>query len=213
MRGGGAPAQSAIDALVKTHPVTLYQTAQCDKPCNDGRQLLDRRGVPYRAVNVDSQEKLEELKKLSDAASVPVLVVGPTVIKGYDLQTWTQALDAAGYQSTAPATAVGPRAQPPASAAPVAAAKPQKAPAPKLRPDLTARLFVSDSCGQPCEDARNALSERGVSVNQISVSDPDGLEELQRISGGKNVPVTVVGQILIRGFNPAQYRDAIDNAP
>jgi len=129
------------------------------------------------------------------------------------LQTWTQALDEAGYPATATGARVQPPAAPQASASPIPAAKTQKAPPPKMRADLTARLFISDACGKPCDDARNALSERGISVNEISVADPDAREELQHISGGTNVPVTVIGPVLLRGFDPAQFREAIDRSP
>jgi glutaredoxin len=108
VKGAGAPPPpSALDKAVAANPVTLYQTAECDKPCRDARGLLAKRGVPFRTVDVDTQEKLAELQKVSGIAGVPVLRVGPTVIKGYQMQSWNQALDLAGYPGSPPSASPG----------------------------------------------------------------------------------------------------------
>jgi glutaredoxin len=207
LKAADEPADSGISAelqaAVKNHPVTLYQSRECVEPCRRARELLAKRGVPHRIVDVDDQGKFEQLRKLSGAGSVPVLVVGKSLSQGYEQQAWNDALDAAGYPRSAPAgRAPGPGA--------VKTGVPSSPPKPAR--ELSARLFVSAECGSPCEQARVLLAERGVKVTEISASDPGGFSELQRVSGGATVPVMVIGEKVLKGFAPGQYNDALDKA-
>lgn len=83
------------------HPITLYANA-CGAPCDQARQLLAERGVPFS--NKDPQASPEaqaELQKLTGRLSVPVLVVGKERIDGFESGRWHAALDQAGYPSSA----------------------------------------------------------------------------------------------------------------
>ncbi len=103
-------------------PVTLYITS-CGGPCDQARQLLAERGVPYSTKDPQaSPEAQAELKKLTGQSRVPVLVVGSDKIDGFETGQWHAALDKAGY----PKTPI-PRAKPAPAAAPPA---PAAAPAP-----------------------------------------------------------------------------------
>lgn len=110
----------------KKNPVTLYAN-NCGEPCDNARQFLSKRGVPFVTKNPEaSQADADALKKLIGALEVPVLVLGKNPIKGYDAGSWEAALDAAGYLKTAAVT-------------PQAAAKPTLAPAVKSEPAPTAK--------------------------------------------------------------------------
>ena len=99
-------------------PVTLYASA-CGAPCDQARQLLGERGVPYSAKDPQaSPEAHAELKNLTGRSSVPVLVVGSEKIDGFETGQWQAALDKAGYPKT-----------PPPGTNPAPASKPAAAPA------------------------------------------------------------------------------------
>ena len=102
-------------------PVTLFSTG-CGAPCDQARQLLSERGVPYSSKDPQvSPEANAELKKLTGRLSVPVLVVGQDKIDGFETGQWQALLDKAGYP-TSPAPgrkpAAAPEAAVPAPAAP-----------------------------------------------------------------------------------------------
>jgi len=105
----------AVQQAAKTFPVTLYSAATCETPCKDARDLLAKRGVPYSEVAISEQKQLDELKRISGGDEVPVLVVGKSVIKGFEAGSYNGALDTAGYPLNAPSTAA--RAPKPAEAA------------------------------------------------------------------------------------------------
>ncbi len=87
----------ALKQAREKYPVTLYVT-QCGLPCDQARQLLADRGVPYSAKNPEtSPEDQNALKKLTGELNVPVLLVGSDKIDGFESGQWNAALDRAGY--------------------------------------------------------------------------------------------------------------------
>ncbi len=86
----------ALQMARKSNPVTLYTTPGCEA-CGEARKLLNARGVPFREVSVDSEKDLDELKKTVGSNSVPSIVVGETVQKGFEETAYNRVLDAAGY--------------------------------------------------------------------------------------------------------------------
>lgn len=104
--GGNVVQTSALSysaqLAVKNFPVTLYSSADCGQPCADGRNLLVKRGVPFKEISVGDEKSREALEKASGSAEVPVLAVGHDVRKGYLQETWHGALDAAGYPKSGP---------------------------------------------------------------------------------------------------------------
>jgi glutaredoxin len=103
-------------------PVTLY-SFDCGEVCRQAEALLNRRGVPYSGVNVETPEGAEQLSKMTGELRAPVLQVGDrTFIKGYSEAQWNKALDEAGYpKAPAPRTTVAGRAPPTEPAATAAA--------------------------------------------------------------------------------------------
>lgn len=193
----------------KNYPVTLYTSPECAEPCKEARDLLAKRGVPHRAVEVSDQKTFDELKRATGSNSVPVMLVGTAMEKGFEESRYHAALDAAGYPREGPPLAApAPAAAPPKPAAPRAVTAAQEE-APAGEP---VQLFTSPECGSPCKEARALLAQRGISVKEIATDDPQGFDELQRVSGGTLVPVMVIGNNVLRGFEPTQYNAALDAA-
>lgn len=109
-------------------PVTLY-ASDCGTLCDQARQLLNDRGVPYS--NKDPQaspEALAELKKVTGHSNVPVIVVGKERINGFEPGHWHATLDRAGYPKFA---LPGRKPAPEAAPTPAAPASPAQPPAPE----------------------------------------------------------------------------------
>ena len=69
-------------------PVTLYSFS-CGEVCTQAEGLLNRRGVPFTTVNVETPEGAEQLTKMTGELRAPVLQVGDrTFVKGYSESQW-----------------------------------------------------------------------------------------------------------------------------
>jgi glutaredoxin len=103
--GGPAPAGAAaasapepfeLQQARSKYPITLYTTPGCEA-CAEARKLLNGRGLPFSEVSVTEEAQLEELKKVSGGTSVPAMVVGSSVQRGFEPGLYQRTLDAAGY--------------------------------------------------------------------------------------------------------------------
>jgi glutaredoxin len=103
-------ASYALQQAMKNYPVTLYTAPGCKEGCPETRQLLDKRGVPFREVAVTDENASQALKKATGDNKVPALIVGSVVQIGYEPQAIQNALDTAGYPRT-PAYSGKPPAQ------------------------------------------------------------------------------------------------------
>ncbi len=129
------------------YPVTLYTTADC-LPCDNGRKLLQQRGVPYSERTIGSEEDAQALERLIGARTVPALTIGAQPLRGFSDTDWASYLDAAGYPKesklprTWPATVPTPLVQRAVVAAPEArpAPAPQAPPAPEVPQPGTIRF-------------------------------------------------------------------------
>lgn len=96
--GGKAAAQSG--QVAQKFPVVLYTTPQCTS-CAMARAYLDKRKVPFTDKNVEgNQELLKELKEKTGSLTVPTIMVGSKIMKGYLESLLEGELDAAGYPKT-----------------------------------------------------------------------------------------------------------------
>lgn len=93
---------------MKEYPVSLYTSPMCKDPCQRAREHLNKRGVPFKEVQVWDVSSNEELKRVSGSSQVPVLVVGASVHAGYGPGAFDELLDSARYPK---AGSVKPRAQ------------------------------------------------------------------------------------------------------
>jgi glutaredoxin len=116
----------ALAQAVRNHPVTLYTTSACSA-CDQGRTLLQARGVPFSEKTVSSNEDQDVLRQAGGESQVPFLLVGRVKLLGFDASSWNGALSAASYpaQALLPGGYQNPQAE---SAAPRA-----PAPAPAVR--------------------------------------------------------------------------------
>ena len=97
------PGASAADNA----PITIYTTPNCSS-CDSARSYLQKRDVPFQEKNVEGNPDLQkELKEKAGELSVPTILVGPKVMRGFVQSLLEGELDAAGYpkaEAEAPAT-------------------------------------------------------------------------------------------------------------
>lgn len=128
----GAALPFELRRVVNQFPVTLYSASAC-APCDQGRQLLRQRGVPFTEKTVTSAQDAQALQNLSGNTSVPFLTIGAQQIHGFSAAEWTQYLNAAAYPETSklPANYRAPATAP--LVAPEKAATPANKPAPDAK--------------------------------------------------------------------------------
>lgn len=102
-----------LQQVVSKYPVTLYSAKDCG-PCDMGRTLLSRRGIPFTEKTVNSPDDATAFARINKENSLPLLIIGAQQVKGFSEGQWTQYLDAAGYpkQSVLPASYRSPAAEP-----------------------------------------------------------------------------------------------------
>ncbi|MDR1648543.1 MAG: glutaredoxin family protein [Zoogloeaceae bacterium] len=86
----------ATRQAAQKYPVTFYSGPEC-QPCNDARQLLSKRGVPFTEKSVQTEVERNELKTLVGDDFVPTLRVGSQRVRGFDASAYNNLLDLAGY--------------------------------------------------------------------------------------------------------------------
>ena len=102
-------------------PVVLYTASNCGEPCQQARDFLSKRGIPFAEKTLRTKEEIDDFKQKSDIDHSPTLAVGKTYLEGFQSAQWGSELDIAGYPQTAPYRA--PRTLP-AAASQVAPANP-----------------------------------------------------------------------------------------
>jgi glutaredoxin len=120
-RMGSGPGDNAAQMpyltqqAMKKNPVTLYTSTNCGDVCQQGRELLAKRGVPFSERNAETNPAYaQEVKDMVGKLQVPVLRVGEKHVKGYSEESWQAALDGAGYARTAlPGQKLAPAPEPP----------------------------------------------------------------------------------------------------
>ncbi len=103
---GGRPVTASTASLpaelrqvAGKYPVSLYTSTGC-LPCNQGRDLLTNRGIPFTEKTVSTPEDSAALQRISGDNSLPLLSIGAQQIKGFSDSEWSQFLDAAAYPKT-----------------------------------------------------------------------------------------------------------------
>lgn len=89
---------AAKPAANKPPVVKLYTSADCGPRCAQAKAMLEARGVQFQEVAADAAPALEELRKISGDAFVPTLVAGRFVVRGFDAESYSTALDQAGFR-------------------------------------------------------------------------------------------------------------------
>ncbi|MCA3217864.1 MAG: glutaredoxin family protein [Burkholderiales bacterium] len=89
-----------VRRAAQSFPVTLYTTAPC-AACEQARDMLHSRGVPFSERTITSAEEAAEARKIGVGSAVPVLAVGRQMIREPDFAQWNRMLDDAGYPRNA----------------------------------------------------------------------------------------------------------------
>lgn len=93
----GGRSNGAASKAIDENPVVLYTAPKCTA-CDMARAYLDKRNVPFTDKNVSGNaEAIKELQDKSGALTVPTIMVGRKVMKGYMESLLEGELDAAGY--------------------------------------------------------------------------------------------------------------------
>jgi glutaredoxin len=121
----GGPSEATEDA-VQAAPVVLYVTSNCSA-CDAASSYMRSRGVPFQQINVEGNgEKQQELKAKAGELSVPTILVGEKVMRGYVQSLLEGELDAAGYPKSADGESATPQ-EPEADLAPDQPEPPEEA--------------------------------------------------------------------------------------
>jgi glutaredoxin len=93
------PMSTAMRQAAASFPVTLYVTPDCGTACQEGRDYLAKRGIPYAEKSVEGSDEIAALRERLGGGDtvVPVLMVGDKHRKGFLESAWAGLLDAAGY--------------------------------------------------------------------------------------------------------------------
>lgn len=91
------PLPFEIARLQKDFPVTLYTMPSCKDLCEQARAVLNRRSVPFSEFQVWNDETKEKLRSATGSNQLPVLMVGRSVLLGFEAGLFEKLLDSAGY--------------------------------------------------------------------------------------------------------------------
>ena len=103
-----APATDDADLPYETRrvkeafPVTLYVADNCREPCQEARDLLNQRGIPFTEKNLKSNEELDAFRKMSGGDDIPALTIGENWLRRFLAEQWNDELDIAGYPKIPP---------------------------------------------------------------------------------------------------------------
>lgn len=102
-----------LKQVTAKYPVTLYTTSNCG-PCDAGRVVLAKRGVPFTEKSIVTNEDIGAFSRITKDNTLPYLTIGGQQIKGFTEIEWSQYLDSAGYpkQSALPPSYRQPPAEP-----------------------------------------------------------------------------------------------------
>ena len=89
----------ALQQAKTKYPVSLYTVPNCEG-CNRARVLLNKRGIPFKEVSLTDAAQMDEFKQTVGGNTVPAMIVGSTVQKGFEDGAYHALLDAAGYPAT-----------------------------------------------------------------------------------------------------------------
>ncbi len=88
---------------LQNFPVTLYTFPACGSACQQARDLLTKRGIPFTEKSLVNQEEIDAFRKESGDSQMPALTIGRTWLRGLLAEQWNKELDFAGYPQAAPA--------------------------------------------------------------------------------------------------------------
>lgn len=72
-------------------------------------------------------------------------------------------------------------------------------------------LYTSESCG-PCASARSLLTGRGVPFTEKTITSPEDIKSLQRLSGDASLPFATIGGQQLSGFSDVEWTQFLNAA-
>jgi glutaredoxin len=72
-------------------------------------------------------------------------------------------------------------------------------------------LYTSQSCG-PCASARTLLTGRGVPFTEKTITSPEDIKALQRLSGDASLPFATIGGQQLNGFSDVEWTQFLNAA-
>jgi glutaredoxin len=72
-------------------------------------------------------------------------------------------------------------------------------------------LYASDDCA-PCDQARAALTARGIPFQERSVRSDADVEALRQLTGDNALPVATIGAQRLKGYAPSEWSAYLDSA-
>lgn len=112
--GEAVPLPLDLRQVASRFPVVFYAGTDCP-PCDQARQWLQQRGIPYAEKRVASDDDAAALDRLVGGRTIPSLTIGGQALRGFAPADWAAYLDAASY----PKESRLPRGWQPAPATPV----------------------------------------------------------------------------------------------
>lgn len=82
----------------------------------------------------------------------------------------------------------------------------------KAKQDFPVKLYVTESCGDYCVQARSFLNKRGVPFLEKNLVTKEDVDEFKEKTGGNSIPALTVGNTLLSGFEAGQWNSELDIA-
>lgn len=73
-------------------------------------------------------------------------------------------------------------------------------------------LYVSDTCKEPCTQARSLLRKRGVPYSETVLVTKGEIEAFEKLSGSSQAPTLAVGKTYLGGFSESRWNSELDAA-
>ncbi|HEY0664731.1 MAG TPA: glutaredoxin family protein [Gallionella sp.] len=73
-------------------------------------------------------------------------------------------------------------------------------------------LYVSDTCKEPCTQARDLLRKRGVPYSEKMLVSKSEIDEFQKQSGSSNAPTLKIGTTYLGGYSESKWNSELDIA-
>lgn len=73
-------------------------------------------------------------------------------------------------------------------------------------------LYVGESCGGLCDQARSLLNKRGIPFSEKLLKTKSEIEAFQKLSGSNNSPTLLVGKTYLSGFLESAWNSELDVA-
>lgn len=89
----------ALAQATRNYPVTLFTSTPCGV-CDQGRNFLKARGIPFSEKTVSTGADEEKLKEAGGGNSLPFLTVGSAKATGFESGAWDTMLNVALYPPT-----------------------------------------------------------------------------------------------------------------